>query len=87
MCVSTLIPNTWKFDLLHFDPRPVLAIFEVDMYRVDSSKRSKVKEETALALGPPDPTIVVENEVGGVNIAIQDLLLVLKEYGEVVLVR
>ena len=59
---------------------------EVDMYRVDSSKRSKVKEEVTLALGPPNPTVVVE-EGEGPSLSVQDLLESLREYGEVVLVR
>lgn len=57
------------------------------MYRVDSSKRSKVKEEVWQALGPPDPTVAIEEVGGGGRLAVQDLLEVLREYGEVVLVR
>ena len=65
----------------------MFAIIEVDMYRVDTAKRSKVKEDVLLALGPPDPTVVVEEAGGGRQISVQDLLEVLRGYGEVVLVR
>jgi hypothetical protein len=53
---------------------------------VEPAQRSKVKEEVTLALGPPDPTVVVDT---GDNhqLSVQNLLTVLKEYGEVVLVR
>ncbi len=57
------------------------------MYRVDTAKRSKVKEEVLLALGPPDPTIVIEGAEGGLDLSVQDVLGVLRQYGEVVLVR
>ena len=66
--------------------RPVFAIFEVDTYRVDPAQRSKVKEEVMLALGPPDPTIVVETEASH-QLSVQELLAVFKQHGEVVLVR
>lgn len=51
---------------------------------MDPAQRSKVKEEVTLALGPPDPTIIVEEME---QLSVQDLLAVLREYGEVVLVR
>lgn len=53
---------------------------------MEPSQRSKVKEEVTLALGPPDPTVVVETDPS-LQLSVQDLLAVLKEYGEVVLVR
>lgn len=67
--------------------RPVLAIIDVDMYRVDASKRAKVKEEVCLALGPPDPTIMIEEEEAGLHLSVKDLLEVLRQYGVIVLVR
>lgn len=70
-----------------YPPRPVFAIIEVDVYKVDPSKRAKVKEEVTLALGPPDPTIVIEEQDGGSYHSVQELLEVLRKFGEVVLVR
>ncbi len=65
----------------------MFAILEVDVYRVEPSKRSEVQKEVLLALGPPDPTVVVEEEGEVPQLSVQELLTVLKEYGEVVLVR
>ena len=59
----------------------------MDIYRVEPSKRSEVKEEVLQALGPPDPTVVVEEEGEVPLLSVQDLMTVMKEYGEVVLVR
>ena len=67
--------------------RPVFGILEVDIYRVEPSKRSEVKKEVLHALGPPDPTVVIEEEGEVPKLSVQDLLAVLKEHGEVVLVR
>lgn len=76
-----------RAELKQSDHRPVLAIFEVDVFRVDAGKRSKVREEVSLARGPPDPTVVVQEKDGSLQLSVQDLLTTLNEYGEVVLVR
>ena len=65
----------------------MLAIIEVDIYRVDPVKRSKVREEVCLALGPPDPTVVIEEEVEGSRLSVQDIIDLMKVFGEIVLVR
>ena len=68
--------------------RPVLALLEVDIYKVDSVKRARVRDEVTLALGPLDPTVVIQEwEDGGGEVSITHLLDTLKVYGEVVLVR
>jgi len=68
--------------------RPVLALIEVDMYRVDSTRRTAVCGEVLKALGPLDPTIVVEEvEQGGGDISVPRLLEAVKRYGVVILVR
>lgn len=57
------------------------------MYRVEPAKRSAVKREVLQSLGPPDPTVVVEEEGEVPVLSVQNLMEALKEYGEVVLVR
>ena len=69
-----------------FASRPVFAIIEVDLYHVQSAKRAAIKQEVLEALGPSDPTIVVE-EKGEPKLTIQHLLDLFKAYGEIVLVR
>lgn len=57
------------------------------MYRVDEKKRSSVRDEVNLALGPPDPTISIQEKDDEVTIGVVELLESLKPFGEVVLVR
>ncbi len=66
--------------------RPVFALIDVDVYHVDTTKRNAIREDTVQALGPSDPTIVVE-EKGDHKLDVQHLLDVFKSYGEIVLVR
>ena len=75
-----------RAELKQSDHRPVLAVLEVDIYRVDQRKRADVKEEVKMSLGPSDPTIVI-SERGEGEVAIPALLEVVKRFGEVVLVR
>ena len=56
------------------------------MYCVDKSKRSSVREEVDLMLGPSDPTVVI-SEPEGDCVEMAALLDSVKRYGEVVLVR
>ena len=67
--------------------RPVVALIEVEIYRVNTKQLKQVKEEVALALGPLDPTIVVCEREEGAVLDIPLLLNFLKPIGEVVLVR
>ena len=48
-----------------------------------------MRDEVSLALGPPDPTIIIEEEGDGEgkSLTIQDLLEQFKAFGEIVLVR
>ncbi len=57
------------------------------MHRVDERRRSAVREEVNLALGPPDPTVAIQERDEEVTIGVVQLLDSLKPFGEVVLVR
>ena len=65
----------------------MVALLEVDIYRVDPKKRAEVTKEVILSLGPPDPTIVIAEQEEGVSVPIPLLLDALRPYGQVVLVR
>ena len=65
----------------------MVAIIEVDIYRVDSAKRSKVKDEVLLSLGPPNPTVIIQEKEEGTALSVPHLLEALRAYGNVVLVR
>lgn len=67
--------------------RPVVALIEVDIYRVSKDKRSKVRDEVATSLGPPDPTVLVQEKEEGVSVSIPQLLETFRKFGDVVLVR
>ena len=67
--------------------RPVVALIEVDIYRVNKEKRSKVRDEVATSLGPPDPTVLVQEKEEGVSVSIPQLLETFRKFGDVVLVR
>ncbi len=75
------------FPFLYSHSRPVVAVLEVGMYRVDERKRSCVREEVGLALGPSDPTISIQERDDEITIEVPQLLDSLKPFGEVVLVR
>ncbi len=64
-----------------------MALIEVDIYRVDASKRGRVRDEVILALGPLDPTVVIQEQDEGGDVSVTHLLEALRTYGEVVLVR
>lgn len=65
----------------------MFGIIEVDIYRVDDSKRSEVRDQVSLELGPPNPTIVIEEDGDEGKLAVQDILEPLRQYGTIVLVR
>ena len=67
--------------------RPVVALIEVDIYRINPDKRSKVREDVATSLGPPDPTVIVQEKEEGASVCIPQLLETLRKFGDVVLVR
>jgi len=76
-----------RAELKQSDHRPVVALLEVDVYRVDPKKRAAVMKEVILSLGPPDPTIVISEQEEGVSVPVPQLLDALRPYGQVVLIR
>lgn len=76
-----------RAELKQSDHRPVLALIEVDIYQVDPARRSQVRDEVTLSLGPLDPTVVIQEIEEGGEISVPHLLDALRTYGEVVLVR
>ncbi len=65
----------------------MIALLEVDIYKVDPPRRSRVREEVVLASGPLNPTVMVHELEEGKEVSVQHLLDSLRTYGEVVLVR
>ena len=66
--------------------RPVVALIEIEIQRVDWDKLSDVHDDVMKAMGPADPTVVVTTEdEDGVDVA--ELLDAVEPYGTVVLVR
>ena len=65
----------------------MVALLEVDIYRVDPKRRAEVRKEVILSLGPPDPTIVIAEQEEDMSVPIPLLLDALRPYGQVVLVR
>ena len=79
------LPECTRFSYLFC--RPVVALIEVDIYRVSKEKRSKIRDEVATSLGPPDPTVLVQEKEEGVSVSIPQLLETFRKFGDVVLVR
>ena len=71
----------------YFIPRPVVAIIEVEVYRVSRDKRARIRDEVAASLGPPDPTVLVQEKEEGASVNIPQLLETFRKFGDVVLVR
>lgn len=67
--------------------RPVVALIEVDVYRINNDKRARVRNEVATSLGPPDPTVLVQEKEEGASVSIPQLLETFRKFGDVVLVR
>ena len=59
---------------LSFVHRPVVALIEVEVYRVQKDKRARVRDDVAAALGPPDPTVLVQEKEEGASVNISQLL-------------
>ena len=49
-----------RAELKQSDHRPILAIMDVEVHKVDSEKREKVFQEALKELGPPDGSIVLQ---------------------------
>lgn len=70
--------------------RPVVALIEIEIQKVDWEKQSHVHDNVMKAMGPADPTVVVtsdEGEDGDAGIDVSELLDAVEPYGTVVLVR
>lgn len=49
-----------RAELKQSDHRPVIAMVDIDIYRVDDERRKQVFMEVIQDLGPPDATVVVQ---------------------------
>ncbi|XP_015607429.1 synaptojanin-1 [Cephus cinctus] len=83
-----------RAELKQSDHRPVIALIDIDVYRVDPEKREHVFREVIQDLGPPDGTIIVRavEENDDIDSVFDDsfmmaLLQDLSHIGEVILVR
>lgn len=77
-----------RSELKTSDHRPVVALFEVDVFRVDVKAREGTRREVLEAMGPVDATVMVRPSGGGSN-TVNNIKLVqaLQVYGAIVLVR
>lgn len=83
-----------RAELKQSDHRPVIAVLEVDINRLDEAKRSRVFENVLMNVGPLDGTIIVTTISDDEDIAaivsdtfMNDLLGALSGFGDVLLVR
>ena len=70
--------------------RPVVALVEIEIQKVDRIKQRQVHDVVMKAMGPADPTIVVTSDESGdedPGIDVSELLEAVEPYGTVVLVR
>ena len=67
-------------------PRPVVAVFDIELLRVSVEKQDQVRRDVTAQLGPADPTILVSSQ-NGAAIDVPKLLRVVMEYGGIVLMR
>ena len=70
--------------------RPVVALVEIEIQKVDRTKQGQVHDVVMKAMGPADPTIVVTSDESGdedPGIDVSELLEAVEPYGTVVLVR
>ena len=70
--------------------RPVVALVEIEIQKVDRTKQRQVHDVVMKAMGPADPTIVVTSDESGEEdpgIDVSELLDAVEPYGTVVLVR
>lgn len=83
-----------RAELKQSDHRPVIALLEIEIRCVESSKREDVFKGVLHSVGPLDGTIVLRTSDSGVDIAsvfddsfMAELLQTLSTFGEVILVR
>nr|XP_018906096.1 PREDICTED: synaptojanin-1 isoform X1 [Bemisia tabaci] len=94
------LPPDWSHGrLIHYgraelkqsDHRPVIAIIDIEIYKVNPDLRAKVLKDVIQDLGPPDSTIIVQVETDEEENVFEELmpalLQELSQVGEVVLVR
>ena len=70
--------------------RPVVALEEIEIQKVDRTKQRQVHDVVMKAMGPADPTIVVTSDQSGdedPGIDVSELLEAVEPYGTVVLVK
>ena len=70
--------------------RPVVALVEIEIQKVDRTKQGQVHDVVMKAMGPADPTIVVTSDESGdedPGVDVSELLEAVEPYGTVVLVR
>ena len=66
----------------------MLALIEIDTYRVNESERANSLRETLKELGPPDSTVTITADNEDTNVIDNTkLVTVLQQYGRIVLVR
>ena len=77
-----------RAELKTSDHRPVAALLEVDVFRIDEKARDGTRKEVLEAMGPVDATVMVK-PMGVDSNTINNIKLVqaLQVYGSIVLVR
>ena len=77
-----------RTELLTSDHRPVLGVFDIDVFRVSEGDRKLTMMETLRDLGPPDATVIVKPASEQTNyVDNTKLVQCLQQYGRIVLVR
>ena len=69
-----------------YPPRPVVAVFDIELLSVSQEMREQVRRDVTAQLGPADPTILVSSR-NGAEIDVPKLLRAVMEYGGIVLMR
>lgn len=77
-----------RAELKTSDHRPVVAYFEIDVFRVNEKERERVRGSVLEEMGPADATIRVKPKAAEYNsIDTKQLIKALLQYGTIVLVR
>ena len=77
-----------RAELKTSDHRPVVALLEIDVFRIDQKERERVRSEVAEQMGPADATVIV-TPVGVDYNSLNTIQLVkaFQQYDDIVLVR
>lgn len=62
--------------------RPVIAVIDVEIVKVNSQRQHLIARDVTLSLGPPDCTIVISG-----NVELENIQSELLQYGEIIFVR